>query len=199
VEVPLRLEPGHSILLRTFARRKVTGPKWEWPSPGPITCELPGPWKVEFLSGGPEIPKPFQTGELKSWTANADPETERFAGTALYRTTFDAPRGQGPWLLELGQVCHSARVRLNGRDLGAIFMKPYRVSVAGLRTTGNALEVEVTNLSANRLRDLDRRKIPWRNFYFVNTHYKPFDASDWPVFDSGLLGPVRLRSVSTSD
>jgi len=59
----------------------------------------------------------------------------------------------------------------------------------------NTLEVEVTNLAANRIADLDRRKVDWKRFHeinFVNINYKPFDASGWPTFDSGLLGPVRL-------
>jgi len=61
-----------------------------------------------------------------------------------------------------------------------------------LRAKGNRLEIEVTNLMANRLTDLDRRKVPWRNFFFVNIEYKPFDASKWEPLPSGLLGPVQL-------
>jgi hypothetical protein len=37
--------------------------------------------------------------------------------------------------------------------------------------------------------------VSWKNFHeinFVNVHYKPFDAADWPLQPSGLLGPVRL-------
>jgi hypothetical protein len=61
------------------------------------------------------------------------------------------------------------------------------------------LEVDVTNLSANRIRDLDRRGVKWKNFYdinFVGIDYKPFDASQWPVRPSGLLGPVLLYPVA---
>jgi hypothetical protein len=57
------------------------------------------------------------------------------------------------------------------------------------------LEVEVTNLSANRIADMDRREVNWKKFYeinFVNIGYRKFDASGWPAMDSGLLGPVRL-------
>jgi len=57
------------------------------------------------------------------------------------------------------------------------------------------LEVEVTNLTANRVADLDHRRVPWKNFYninFVNIKYGGFDASGWRPMDSGLLGPVRL-------
>jgi hypothetical protein len=53
----------------------------------------------------------------------------------------------------------------------------------------------VTSVAANRIRDLDRRKVEWKTFLdinFVNINYKPFDASDWPTTDCGLIGPVRL-------
>ena len=30
----------------------------------------------------------------------------------------------------------------------------------------------------------------------TNIDYKPFDASNWPLADSGLLGPVLLRPVA---
>ena len=86
-------------------------------------------------------------------------------------------------------------MRLNGRNLGTLLMNPYRIALDNLRPAGNRLEVEVTNLTANRIRDLDRRKVPWRIFHdinFVSIRYTPFDASRWPVFDSGLLGPVCL-------
>ena len=56
----------------------------------------------------------------------------------------------------------------------------------------------MTNVSANRIRDLDRLGVNWKNFHdinFVNLGYKPFDASDWTLTDSGLLGPVTLTPV----
>ena len=89
-------------------------------------------------------------------------------------------------------------MRLNGRDLGTVFAPPFRVSVDRLLPRDNVLEVEVTNVSANRIRDLDRRGVAWRVFHdinFVNINYKPFDAADWPLADSGLLGPVQLLAV----
>jgi hypothetical protein len=59
----------------------------------------------------------------------------------------------------------------------------------------NMLTIEVTNLAANRIADLDRRGVNWKAFHeinFVNRDYKPFDASKWPLRDSGLIGPVQL-------
>ena len=56
----------------------------------------------------------------------------------------------------------------------------------------------MTNLAANRVRDLDRRKVEWRimkEINFVNINYKPFDASNWPLAPSGLLGPMTLTPL----
>jgi hypothetical protein len=199
VEVRLRLEPGHSIILRAMTDRTVQGPAWEPLRPGEEIGAIPGPWSVRFFDGGPEVPARRTLTRLASWTALEDPAAERYAGTAAYRTVFDAPEEalRAGACLDLGEVCHAARVTINGRALGTLLMHPYRIEVpAGLlRKSGNALEIEVTNLAANRIRDLDRRKVEWRIFHdinFVNTAYKPFDASGWPLFDSGLLGPVRL-------
>ena len=44
-------------------------------------------------------------------------------------------------------------------------------------------------------RGTPRRGVEWKIFEdinFVNRKYEPFDASDWPLMPSGLLGPVRL-------
>jgi hypothetical protein len=62
------------------------------------------------------------------------------------------------------------------------------------------LDVDVTNVSANRIRDLDRRGVVWKTFRdinIVNIDYKPFNAANWPLTDSGLLGPVTITPVSS--
>jgi len=67
-----------------------------------------------------------------------------------------------------------------------------------LREGTNRLEVEVTNLAANRIRDLDLRGVAWKYFHDANVlgrDYRPLDASSWPVRPSGLLGPVTLQPV----
>jgi len=56
----------------------------------------------------------------------------------------------------------------------------------------------VTNVAANRIRDLDIRHVNWKSFYeinFVNRDYHPFDASTWPIRESGLIGPVILSPM----
>lgn len=193
--VRLQLPPGASLLLRTFASRKLDGPAWPVWTPQGEPIDVYGEWRVRFADGGPEFPAPAKLTQLASWTEFAGEPGQRFAGTARYTLTFDAPAGAGPWLLDLGLVADSARVRVNGRDLGPLLLPPFRVALEALQPQGNTLEVDVTNTSANRLRDLDRRGVKWQNFYdinFVNIGYQPFNAATWPLRDAGLLGPVRL-------
>ena len=88
---------------------------------------------------------------------------------------------------------------MNALVVGTVIEPFFTVETGPLRATDNVLEVEVTNLSANRIRDLDRRGIEWRIFRdinFVGIDYKPFDASRWPVRPSGLPGPVALQPLS---
>jgi len=200
LSVRLLIEPGHSIILRTCSAAASGAAAWKWPRGGARVQTIEGPWKVRFIFGGPKLPKAYETPVAGSWTTSGDPATEVFAGTAVYGTVFDADDADVPLILDLGEVKNSARVRCNGRDVGVVIMHPYRLALpAGLlKAKGNTLEIEVTNLAANRIRDLDRRKVPWRIFHdinLVNIRYKEFDASQWPVFPSGLLGPVVLREA----
>jgi hypothetical protein len=199
VEVYLQLQPGESIILRTLARRVSKGDAWPYEKVVGQPAEIQGEWNVNFIQGGPDLPPEFNTSKLASWTELGGEEAQRFAGTAKYSIVFNAPSTSAKtWLLDLGNVCQSARLRLNGRDLGTLIAPPFRVAVDNLKPEGNWLEVEVTNVSANRIRDLDRRGVKWKNFHdinFVNQDYRPFDASNWPLYDSGLLGPVTLTAI----
>lgn len=196
-EVYLQLEPGKSCLLRTFSKKKVNGPEWQYLKTSDPGYEIKGTWEVDFIQGGPNLPASFETDLLASWTGLGDDQAKRFAGTARYRISFYNPGDDtGDWVLDLGRVCESARVRINGKYVGALWSIPFKLPVGEFLGPGrNVLEVEVTNLSANRIADLDRRKVNWKKFYeinFVNINYRKFDASSWPPMDSGLLGPVLL-------
>ena len=116
-----------------------------------------------------------------------------------YRATFKWNGDAKPLWIDLGKVCDSARVRVNGVEVGACIMPPYRVEIpsGALKNGENVLEVEVTNVGANRVRDLDNRKVQWKIFNDINIvgrDYRPFDASKWPLRDAGLMGPVRFLS-----
>jgi len=200
MEVHLQLAPGESILLRAFAKQGVAGaPLNYWRTNGQAV-EITGEWGVKFVQGGPTLPSDYQTKKLGSWTTLPDTNAQAFAGSANYTINFDAPAGGNKnYFLDLGDVRQSARVKLNGKDYGTIIAPPFRVVVDNLKPKDNKLEVEATNVSANRIRDLDRRGVEWKIFKdinIVNVNYRPFDASDWPLTDSGLLGPVTLTALT---
>jgi hypothetical protein len=139
--------------------------------------------------------------ELRSWADAPDDAAQRFGGTARYETEFTLPAGTkaDDWQLDLGDVRETARVFVNGKEVDLLWSLPFRTNIgAQLRAGKNTLAIEVTNLAANRIRDLDRRKVEWKKFHeinFVNIFYKPFDASEWPLQPSGLLGPVTLTPL----
>lgn len=199
-EIYLQLQPGESCIIRTFRDRKAEGLPWTYLQKEGVPMELRGEWELEFIEGGPALPSTVKTGKLVSWTQLGDQEAIRFAGTARYTISFDMPDSllTEYWQLELGEVRESARVRLNGMELGTLWCIPKSVQFDHFLKSGeNILEIEVTNLSANRLRDLDQRGVDWQKYFFVNIFYKSFDASRWPLMDSGLLGPVYLQPMKT--
>lgn len=199
-QVYLQMAAGQSLILKTYSEEQAEGPVWTYSRPGSDAVGLEGSWAVEFLKGGPVLPKSRPVMQLGSWTSWGDEEAERFAGTARYTLEFEKPAVVADdWLLDLGKVCESARVRVNGREVGTVWTPPFVCRIGRFLQKGrNKLEVDVTNLAANRIRDMDRRQVRWKYFYdinLVNINYKPFDASEWPLRDSGLLGPVRLIAM----
>ena len=111
----------------------------------------------------------------------------------------DIPEVAEDWEIDLGDVRESARVFINGKEAAGLYSVPFSAPVGKYLKPGrNRLEIEVTNLSANRIRDLDRRKVQWKIFHDINIVtqlYEKFDASQWSLTPSGLLGPVTLTPM----
>lgn len=197
VQVYLQMQPGETRVLRTFSDKTVDGPAWPITETFGEPIAVAGPWSVEFTEGGPVLPPPSSTRELKCWTEIGGEQADRFAGAARYAIQVDLPETNADgWILDLGDVRESARVWVNDRPAGILVAHPFRVDLSNLLKPGrNELAIEVTNLSANRIRDLDKRGVEWKKFHeinFVDHMYKPFDSSGWDPKPSGLLGPVTL-------
>jgi hypothetical protein len=200
-EVYLQLQPSESLILRTFFSQEVKGKEWKYLKPQDKTVPVIGPWQIKFLDNGTKLPSEIKTDTLASWTKIGDTKAKSFSGAANYSINFKKPNiDADDFILDLGKVCESARVKINGHSVGILWSLPFRIPVGKYLVKGNnKLEIEVTNLSANRIAELDRQGVYWKKFHninFVNIKYKKFDASKWEPMDSGLLGPVQLIPVN---
>ncbi len=158
---------------------------------------LDGHWKIHFMEK-PSLGEPIDTeiDSLKSWTEFSQRAIKYFSGTARYTKTFNLSGRlltNGRVYLDLGNVQELATIRLNGRDVSTCWISPYRADITDYLKTGkNILEIDVTNLWANRLigdgklSPKDRR---------TQTNINKFDSPDAENYlrVSGLLGPVKLQ------
>lgn len=182
--------------------------------------EVAGPWQVTFDPnwGGPQGAVTFEN--LDDWTQRSEPGIRYYSGTAVYRTTFDAPQAGGSVSLDWGVVHDLARVRINGADLGVAWTAPWQVGIpaAILKPSGNKLQIELTNCWANRQIG-DEQEPPdceWtpgsKGFgqfltrfpnWFKKGEPRPsqgrYTFTTWDYFTkdsklepSGLIGPVRM-------
>jgi hypothetical protein len=204
LQVQLRLMPGESVIVASAS--VATGERDPFPGVSGPPLNVAGPWTVTFVAGGPVLPDRRTIDTLSAWTTFGGDEFKHFSGTAVYTTTFARPAGNAPrWLLDLGAVKESARVRLNGRDLGTLIGPTFRMTLdASHLSDRNTVEVHVTNLMANRIAALDKAGVPWRKFYNVNFPARLpqnrgtdglFTAAKWEPLESGLIGPVSLAPV----
>jgi len=207
--VYLQLAPGQTCILRTFDWR-VDAPAYTAFETARPAHMIEGTWTVRFVQGGAELPAPVQTETLGSWTDLEGQSVKAFSGTACYTIMFERPAGGArAWRLDLGRVCESARVALNGEALGTLIEAPYQITIpAGRLQPENKLEVYVSNLMANRIADLDRRGVNYKKFYNVN--FPPrrrenrgrdgyFSAAQWSPQESGLMGPVTFVPLRAMD
>jgi hypothetical protein len=177
--------------------------------------EIKGPWTL-VIPQKCGAPRPLRIDPLVSWSVHPDPYVRHFSGTATYTNTFTLSQTGKPLTLDLGKVEIMARVKLNGKDLGILWKPPYQIDISEAVIAGsNQLEISVVNLWVNRLigdaalpEDSDRDKtgslVSWPRWVldgktsptgretFVTY---PLWKKDEPLRDSGLLGPVVLRSA----
>lgn len=150
-----------------------------------------GDWTVNFQKDrGAPATATFNT--LTDWTTHFDPGIKYFSGTASYFNTITIDKQQlnnkGELWLDLGAIKNIAEVFINGKAIGAVWNRPYRINISGsLKPGSNTLEIRVTNLWVNRLiGDMQ----PGATKYTFTT--MPFYQANAPLAASGLLGPVRI-------
>jgi hypothetical protein len=197
LKVRLQIHSGEAMILKVMEKGTAGTTSWTYLNKPAEQIKLTNAWSLHFTAGGPEIPADQKLNKLVSWTSLADPKLQNFSGTGVYTSKFMLKgKTAKEYLLNLNQVDESARVWINGQEVGILWSIPFKARVGKYLKEGtNTIKVEVVNLMANRIRYMDQKKIQWRNYHeinFVNINYKPFDASNWSVMPSGLIGPVTI-------
>ncbi|MDE6741030.1 MAG: glycosyl hydrolase family 2, partial [Muribaculaceae bacterium] len=196
-EILLQAEPGQSLLLKTFPT-DFEEQEWIYYDKGdPI--EIERGWSISFPESQPSIEGTFDTDTVTAWT-NLDVDVAKInTGTARYKVTFELPEGMeaDSWLLDLGDLRESASVKVNDNEAGKVWSVPFTIEIGKLLRPGtNTLEIDVTNLPANRIADYDRKGKKWKIFKDANiasvVGKKVVDYSDWETVPSGLNSSVKL-------
>ncbi|MBQ7421526.1 MAG: glycosyl hydrolase family 2 [Prevotella sp.] len=158
----------------------------------------PGAWTLSFTEEAPRVERTFRLNGLQTWETLDDDSARVTMGTGIYTTHVRLNRREAArrWRLELGDVRESARVFVNGTPVGCAWAVPFTLDCRNLLRKGkNEIRIEVTNLPANRIADMDRRNVPWRKFKeinFVDIDYQKTTYGHWKPVPSGLASTVKL-------
>ena len=196
ISLRIQLKAGQSLILVTHPEEELM--PWNYYEETGEAIPLTGPFDLKYIEGGPALPQPRHLTRLQSWT-KLGPGEEAFSGTAKYSFTFDRPKGKSTdFMLQLPDVRESARVWLNGNYVGTLWANPFECRLSDLKKKDNKLEIEVTNLAANRIRAKEMSGEEWKIFYeinMVNKDYQVFDATKWSPMPSGLIGEIKLQPL----
>lgn len=199
--VRVQLKSGESLIIKTSQDTGSSIAKWKYIEKTDAPIVFNQSWQLTFKEGGPELPKSRTLGKIQPWTNfTEDALTQSFSGTGVYTTSFKLKKNRADdFVLKIDKIYESATVIINGKKAGIVWSLPFEMNIGKYLKRGkNTLQIEVSNLMANRIRYMDQNNIQWRNYHeinFVNIDYKPFDASDWKVQPSGLEGDIQLIPV----
>lgn len=199
--VRVQLKSGESLILKISENLDPSVARWKYVEKTGAPIVLNQAWQLSFKEGGPELPAARTLTKLQPWTNfTEDPSTQSFSGTGVYVTTLNLKKNKADdFVLKFDKLYESAKVIINGQDAGIVWSNPFEINIGKYLKKGkNTIQIEVSNLMANRIRYMDKNKIEWRNYHeinFVNIDYKPFDASNWKVQPSGLDGEIQLIPV----
>ncbi|MBQ3804979.1 MAG: glycosyl hydrolase family 2 [Prevotella sp.] len=161
-------------------------------------------WKLSFTEEAPKVGKSFNINKLQTWETLDDDSAKVTMGTGVYETTFNiTPHAMGTYAIDLGDVRESARVYINNVYIGCAWSVPYILNfdTSVLKKGKNTVRIEVTNLPANRIADLDRRGVKWRKMEEINVvdiKYKETKYDNWAPMPSGLNSAVRIYKAKVS-
>ena len=209
-KIHLTLRSGQSIIVQTKNEQLANSQKpKEFATPHSVPLgqrnsqeyTLNGPWNLSFTEEAPKVAKRFVLDKLQTWETLDDDSVKVTMGTGVYTTTLKLNKGDlkdaQSWQIDLGDVRESARVYINGQFVGCAWSVPFVLDIKNnvLKSGKNDIRIEVTNLPANRIADLDRRGVKWRKMEEINVvdiNYKKTTYDKWEPVKSGLNSEVKL-------
>ena len=195
----LSLRSGESIIVQT--NDEATETPYD-PEISQTTYPLNGQWTLSFAEEAPKVNKEFTLSAPQTWETLPDDSAKVTMGTGIYTTILKLSKkdlkGVKRWQIDLGDVRESARVYINGQFVGCAWSVPFVLDCKNTLKAGkNVVRIEVTNLPANRIADLDRKGVRWRKMEEINVvdiNYKKTTYSEWSPIPSGLNSAVSLVS-----
>ena len=198
--VRMDLRSGESMILQTYNEFLPNDAELRKTDYG-MSKQLDGKWSLSFVQSAPHVGKTFNLDSLQTWETLDDDSVKVTMGTGAYTTYVDmtAEEAKKNWAIDLGDVRESARVYINDSLVGCAWSVPYVLNCRDLFKKGtNKVCIEVTNLPANRIADLDRRGVNWRKFKDINMaalNYKKVTYAKWEPVKSGLNSAVTLYEL----
>ncbi len=205
----VRLRSGESMILETFNEKEPAYAMLRQGVPNPAIpaarrIDIDKGWTLSFMESFPAVTKRYEIDSLCSWE-KLDDATAQLMGTGVYECDFklskkDMAFRDNYWAIDLGDVRESARVFINDVEIGCAWAVPYTLVFEGniLRKGKNHIRIEVTNLPANRIAQLDRQGVKWRKMNEINVvdiNYKKTTYEGWGPVPSGLNSKVFIAPV----
>ena len=154
-----------------------------------------GKWTLSFIEEQPKVGQAYKLDKLQTWETLGDSAAVTM-GTGVYETEVKLSRDDARkhWTIDLGDVRESARVYINNVYIGCAWAVPFVLDCKdALKKGKNTIRIEVTNLPANRIADLDRKGVKWRKMKEINVvdiNYKKTTYADWKPVESGIRKAV---------
>ena len=98
------------------------------------------PWTLRFTESQPQVDGTFQLPQLQTWEnglpgadSAANDSIRELMGTGIYETTFSLPDADADaaYRLDLGDLRESARVFINGKEIGTAWCVPFTLDFYG--------------------------------------------------------------------
>lgn len=209
----VNLRSGESLILETFnsTPTDIVAETMCKTKKNGTEINIDSGWCLSFTEEAPKVDGSFDIDKLQTWETLDDANAKITMGTGIYEATFDVITSKkiekvkghkkttvaspaelsAKWAIDLGDVRESARVYINNVYVGCAWAVPYVLTfdASVLKPGKNSIRIEVTNLPANRIADMDRRGIEWRKFEEINVvdiRYKTNKYDNWEPVPSGL-------------